>query len=79
MDLLMAMLTKEEVLKRLCKLSTKIATEIYRNHFAADCFCGQSSPSIYRALFVGADDYRFETEVLEFLESAVEEKMEKNA
>ena len=65
-------MTKDEVLKRLCRLSARVDDEVFHFDSPADCFCGQSEPSLARDLFVG-DDYRYDETVLAFIEHAVEQ------
>lgn len=65
---------KDEVIRRLCKLATRVAVQLYHSHAAADCFCGQSDPARAVALvLIGyrLDDYRFDECVMQFIEEAV--------
>lgn len=66
------MLTKQQVIERLCKLSTKVGEEVFCNQKAHDCFCGENKTS---EVFSGG--FQFEEEVIEFIEEAVREKMDK--
>lgn len=62
------MLTQEQVLERLCALSTGIRDEVLGLSVASDCFClGKVKP----------EDFRFEEDVIKFIESAVKEYTEK--
>ena len=57
---------KQDVIERLCKLAAKVG-EHYEYQYAHDCFCHQSEQSLM--------DFRFEEEILEFIEEAVESKI----
>lgn len=57
-------MNKQEVIERLCKLTSKVANEKFKWDLPADCVCGVRSLS-------GAD-YRFDERVLKFIEDAVE-------
>ncbi len=59
--------TKEETIERLCKLVTKIG-EHFEHRYAHDCFCHEADPNW--------DDFRCDDEVLDFIEEAVNEKLE---
>ena len=59
-------MTREEVIKRFCALSTKVMEKQFNYLIPADCFCGEKA-------FGGA----FDSEIVEFIESAVEEKLAK--
>ena len=61
--------TKQDVIERLCKLAAKVG-EHYGYSYAHDCFCHQSEQSLF--------DFRFDDEILEFIEDAVESKMKEH-
>lgn len=61
------MLTQEQVLERLCALSTGVRDEVLGLGVASDCFClGKVKP----------EDFRFEEDVIKFIESAIKEYTE---
>lgn len=60
-------LTRLAVIERFCSLSREVM-EAHDHQLAADCFCGH--PDSFRS---DPNGYRFE--VLEFIESAVREKL----
>ena len=64
------MLNKKEVTERLCKLVTKVGSEQFKSEFSHDCFCGESLINNNSNTFVN-------DVIIEFIEKAVEEKMEK--
>jgi hypothetical protein len=67
-------LTREEVLKRFCKLSALVARSQFEAGKRADCFCGQVAPNpIVREMVrkVALDGYFFDQDVVEFIEVAV--------
>lgn len=57
------MMEKQEVIERLCDLCADVG-EHFEYYYAADCFCDDDDK-----------DFRFEEEVLEFIENAVKEKI----
>ncbi len=61
--------TKEETIERLCKIVTKVG-EHFEHTYAHDCFCHEADPNW--------DDFRCDDEVLDFIEEAVNEKLEEN-
>ena len=81
-------MSRDEVLKRLCQMAAKV-----REHpplakkagqsLAADCFCGQSAPkdpclmNVFMSLSM--DDYRFNDEVMAFIEAAVDRALQMKA
>jgi hypothetical protein len=65
------LLTQDQVKARFCDLSRKVMAEKFSYDFAADCFCGSNPMSGI------LDEYRFEKEIMEFIEQAVEEKLAK--
>ncbi len=66
-------LDREEVVKRLCALSSTVMTRRFGCDLAADCFCEDARQRRPDRI----DEYRFDQEVLEFIEQAVKEKLEK--
>jgi hypothetical protein len=61
-------LSKELVLERLCVMSTEVMEKVYRYQIPADCFCGKQD----------FGDFQFDDEILEFIEKAVEDAIEKH-
>ncbi len=62
------MKTKDEVIKRICELAGQVGYHL-QNKYAADCFCAESEqPPEY---------FRFEPEIMKFIEEAIQEKMNK--
>lgn len=59
------MLDKKEVIERLCLLSSIVAEDHFNWGLGADCICKH----------VRADSFRYEREVMEFIEGAVHEKL----
>jgi hypothetical protein len=68
-------MTRDEVLLRLCRVCTRVATDIYKSAEPSDCFCEQSAPKDpllmagFTAMWMG--DFRFSEKVLDFVENAV--------
>jgi hypothetical protein len=60
-------MTKEQVIERFCALATEVG-EAHQHTLAHDCFCGH--PDSFRT-----DPMDFRFEVLDFIESAVREKL----
>lgn len=60
-------MTKDEVIQRLCRLCTNTNNKVFKFKFATDCICGENQ------LKLGG--FQFDTEVLNFIEAAVEEKI----
>jgi hypothetical protein len=66
-------MTHTEVIERLCKLQSEAAGHV-GHEYAADCFCGKSGywdTKEYRP----DRDYRNDGKALDFIESAVREKI----
>ena len=61
------MLDKQQIISRLCALATKVGEDAFNNLKAHDCFCGDKF----------SNDFRFEEEVLRYIESAVNHKLSK--
>lgn len=57
--------TKEEVVSRLCKLSTLVMQKHFKYQESADCFCDSS----------GNLSFSFSEDVIDFIEQAVKDKM----
>lgn len=65
------MTRRQEVLERLCELTSKVGSNIDPNTVAAtDCFCTEQYPGSWED-----SRYRFDDEVIEFIEAAVNEKL----
>lgn len=60
---------RNEVINRLCKISTRVSREIYGHTRPATAFCGDMTDP---------DGYRFDSEVIEFIERAVQTAIESN-
>jgi hypothetical protein len=60
-------LTKQQIIKELCTLSTEVNEKVFEYSVSTDCFCTKDASS----------DYRFNQEVLEFIKAAVVEKIKK--
>jgi hypothetical protein len=71
--------TRNEVVRRLCRLASEVARDHFNHMEAADCFCGQSAEGYQTGKAVmtalGMGDYRFSEKVLTFIEDAVAEKL----
>lgn len=63
-------LYRQEVLLRLCRISSGVMRDRFDYVEAADCFCG-SNP------YGGWGGYRFGSDVMTFIEDAVREKLER--
>jgi hypothetical protein len=63
-------LSRAEAMRRLCELTSKVAGAQFSWTVAADCWCGDRLRCRSEL-----DDYRFESEVVEFIESAVNAAM----
>jgi len=60
---------KYEVIERLCSLTSEVMRGAYGCSIPADCFCGASKSK--------ASDFQFSEEIIEFVENAVWEKIQK--
>lgn len=63
---------RQDVLARLCNIGRIVGGEHYRNEYAADCFCREAAVGGYRMSF------QYDDIVLDFIEAAVREKMERD-
>ena len=61
------LLTKPEIIKKLCDLCTHVNSKVFDYTLATDCFCDKPED----------ENYRFNQEVLEFIRQAVSEKISK--
>ena len=69
------LLQKDEVLKRLCKLCSKVRDNLsVKNSVASDCFCGQSAPDPLRNV-LKPSRFQFDSKTLKFIEDAVAERI----
>ena len=59
-------MTKDEIIKRLCDLSTKIGNVVFEEQIPHDCFCGEKE----------SDNFQFDETILEFIESAVNNRID---
>ena len=64
-------MTNEEVIKEFCELSTEVMDKIFDCRIPADCFCKMR---IRGNDFFG---YQFADEIMEFIQAAVQEKIER--
>lgn len=62
-------MTKQEVLERLCALSTRVGRHL-DHEYSHDCFCGAG-----RKDFVNG--FRFDEQILAFIEAAVNDRIGK--
>jgi len=60
---------KNMVIGRLCALTDRVATEVFKNQKAADCFCGKNL----------MDHAVTEEGVIDFIEKAVRDAIEKES
>ena len=60
---------KHEVIERMCALSAKVGSEVFKDSEAYDCFCRVGHPT--------NNHYQFSEDVLKFIETAVAEKIAK--
>lgn len=67
-------LNKDEVLTRLCALSSMVMHKKFDCVEAADCFCGDALAGL--SDFRAFDDFRFSSLVLGFIETAVKKELE---
>lgn len=65
-------MTKDEVVERLCELASRVGSEVFQDQSAHNCFCGENDLS-------ERFGFRFDEEVLLWIESAVKERMAKYA
>lgn len=59
------MVEKQEVMARLCRLTTKVMDEVFHCDEPADCWCGEGDQNPLQT------DYRFSESIIEFIEEAV--------
>lgn len=62
----MSWLTKQEVIESFCNLATDVNSTVFDYKLASDCFCGAPC----------SGDYRFDSEILDFIVDAVQNKIE---
>jgi hypothetical protein len=62
------LLSKQQVLERLCFLANSVMNGAFACQHSADCFCGVVNDVL-------PENWRFESEVLEFIEQATQEKL----
>jgi len=60
-------MNKDQVIERFCILSTKVMSQQFKSQIPADCFCSLT-PFHFQV---------FDERIIEFIESAVEEKLNK--
>jgi hypothetical protein len=62
-------MTKDEVIRELCRIASTVGCATDNIH-ATDCFCDERKP--FRWI---DDNFRFDSEVIEFIKIAVSEKI----
>lgn len=67
----MSNISKQEVVKQLCKLTTTVGSVEFGHTSPYDCFCEE-----YRA-FLG-EDFRFDQEIIDYIKDAVYSKLSKH-
>ena len=70
-------MTKNEVIKKFCDLSSKVADKVFKSQKASDCFCTCAMLGAQTNKYQ-SKNFNFEREVVEFIEKAVENAMTKN-
>lgn len=60
---------RDEVIERFCDLASDVGRHVYNSQYAHDCFCGSSFMQFI------SGEFRFDTEIMEFVEAAVYEKI----
>jgi len=65
-------MTRQEVLSKLCEITSEVGREVYHSQYAHDCFCGAS-----KFADKGIFKFLFESQVLDYIRDAVNEKMER--
>ena len=60
-------MNKQQVIERLCKLASKVNEEVYGWSIASDCLCKESAD----------ENFRFDEEVIAFIEQSVMESIVK--
>lgn len=72
-------MTKEEVIGKLCALSSFVGGHVFHHKIPHDCFCGLNRPE-----WEGLGGFQFDSEILDFISKAVvsavkeHEKIERN-
>jgi hypothetical protein len=57
------MITRKEVISRLCELTSKVGNQVFNNTVPHDCFCTEEK------------GFQFSEKVLEFIEDAVKKEI----
>jgi len=60
---------KEDVIERLCLLASKVGKDEFKHEISHDCFCGVNKYDV--------STFRFEDEVIQFIENAVNKELSK--
>ena len=63
-------MTRQQVIERYCLLSKKVAIEVFKFTVPADCFCGDNKFAAEHP-----EHYQYSDEVIQFIEDAVNEKL----
>lgn len=63
-------LDKSEVIQRFCKLASKVGEVKFKHKIPHDCFCKEKC--------YNQNYFQFDEEVLEFIEDAVNDKLEES-
>jgi hypothetical protein len=62
------LMTKEEVIKRMCQLITQVgSSQKFQSLFSHDCICGENK--------IAGNNPRVDIEIIQFIEKAVQEKL----
>jgi hypothetical protein len=69
-------LTKQQVIERFCALGWEVMNLHFKFERAADCFCGSKRDYLMQRK---DDDFRYDEKVIEFIERAVSEKLDRDA
>jgi hypothetical protein len=62
-------MTKEQVIKRFCKLSNQVMNEVFHFKIPADCFCSENPLNDF--------DFQFSEGIVKFIELAVSQEIER--
>lgn len=73
-------MTKDEVIVRFCSLASKVRSR-FTPSIPADCFCGQPKDDLDHAFFraIGMGYFRFDEQVMTFIEGAVTKALTESA
>jgi len=60
-------MNKDQVIKRLCALSSNVGSRKFKSSIPHDCFCEDGKNSCF--------SFQFDEQIIEFIEQAVNEKL----